>query len=230
MNKNNRNSWDARRPSLDCWWESVENQNNQMPDQSSISPEAIQNTIQWVDQSLQRPKKNITGKKCKERSVKKSNFSEICKIKPCVCMELKLVIRSNTKSLTDDVCSLYHRWLCGPLATNFKFHYALLTLINLLKTLIKDLNGISGKHDQLELLVKRYGECRGKYQVLLMQLDQASMSSLSNENCVKTLNFLREKSLSIETEVTTEFTEVYLEMKPTLLKELEEIGVIRSAK
>ncbi|XP_060849638.1 uncharacterized protein LOC132928785 [Rhopalosiphum padi] len=185
MNKNNRNTWDVRRPSLDRWWESAENQNNEMPaDQAPTSPIAIKNTKQWNDQSLQCPKRNIAGKKRKECFAKKSNFSEICKIKPCVCMGLKLVIRSNTKSLTDDVCSLYHRWLCGPLSTDLKFHDALLTLISLLKTIIKDLNITNGKHDQLELLVKRYDECRGKYQVLLMQLDQVSMTSPPIENCV----------------------------------------------
>lgn len=97
-------------------------------------------------------------------------------------MELKLVIRSNTKSLTDDVCGLYRRWLCGKLATNLEFHDVLLTLISLLKTLIKNLNNTTAKHDQLESLVKRYEECRGKYQVLLMQLDQGSIDSPPSEN------------------------------------------------
>lgn len=73
MNKNNRNTWDVRRPSLDRWWESAENQNNEMPaDQAPTSPIAIKNTKQWNDQSLQCPKRNIAGKKRKECFAKKS--------------------------------------------------------------------------------------------------------------------------------------------------------------
>ncbi|CAH1737034.1 unnamed protein product [Aphis gossypii] len=153
-----------------------------MPVKSPTSPKAIQNTDQWIDQSLQWPEENIAVKTRNKCFSNKSNLSEICKINPCACMELKLVIRSNTKTLTDDVCGLYHRWMCGQLATNLEFHDALLTLISLLKTLIKDLNNTTAKHDQLESLVKRYEECRRKYHVLLMQLDQGSIDSPPSEN------------------------------------------------
>lgn len=72
MNKNNRNSWDARRPSLDRWWESAENQNNEMPVQLPTSPKAIQNTKQWIDRSLQCPGENIAVKTRNECFSKKS--------------------------------------------------------------------------------------------------------------------------------------------------------------
>lgn len=72
MNKNNLNSWDARRPSLDRWWELAENQNNEMPVQSPPSPKAIQNTGQWIYQSLQWSEENIAVKTRTECFSKKS--------------------------------------------------------------------------------------------------------------------------------------------------------------
>jgi len=98
-------------------------------------------------------------------------------------MKLKLVIKTNTNRLTDDVCSLYDRWLCGPLATNLEFHNELLTLIGVLKKIIEDLNCSTGNHSELESLIKRHSECQGKYQILLMQLDQGSMPSQARESC-----------------------------------------------
>lgn len=96
-------------------------------------------------------------------------------------MELKLVIRSNIESLTDDVCNLYDLWLCGPMATDLKFHNSLLTLIGHLKKLINELQCTTGKHSQLELLIKRYDECRDKYQKLLTQLNKAAGMSRKND-------------------------------------------------
>jgi len=73
MNDNNRNPWDSRRPSLDRWWNSPENENNEMPEKITSSPSAIQNTKQWIDRSLQQPNKiNSAGKNRKESIAKKS--------------------------------------------------------------------------------------------------------------------------------------------------------------
>lgn len=98
-------------------------------------------------------------------------------------MKLKLVIRTNTNRITDDVCNLYDRWICGPLATDLEFHNDLLILIGVLKKIIEDLNSTTGNHDELESLIKRHSECQGKYQILLMQLDKASIMSQLRESC-----------------------------------------------
>jgi len=72
MNNNNRNPWDGRRPSLDRWWESPESQNKEILEKNTSSPNAIQNTKQWIDRSLKQPNENTTGKNCKEPIAKKS--------------------------------------------------------------------------------------------------------------------------------------------------------------
>ncbi|KAL5233769.1 hypothetical protein ACI65C_001179 [Semiaphis heraclei] len=177
MNDNNRNPWDGRRPSLTRWWESPENQNDEMPKKITSSSNATQNMKQWIERSLKQPNEITAGKNRKQSIAKKLDCTEICKTKPCLCLKLKLVIRTNTNRLTDDVCNLYDRWLCGPLATNLEFYNALLTLIGVLKKILNDLNCTTGNHSQLESLIKRHNECQGKYQTLLMQLDQASMPS-----------------------------------------------------
>lgn len=98
-------------------------------------------------------------------------------------MKLKLVIRTNTNRLTDDVCSLYDQWQGGPLATNLEFHNELLTLIGVLKKIIEDLNCTTGNHNELESLIKRHSDCQSKYQMLLMQLRQGNMPSQPWKSC-----------------------------------------------
>ncbi|CAI6362731.1 unnamed protein product [Macrosiphum euphorbiae] len=183
MNDKNRNPWDGRRPSLDRWWETPENENDEMPEKITSPPNAVENTKQWIDRSSQQPNENTGGKNRKVSIAKKPDCTEICKVKPCLCMKLKLVIKTNTDRLTDDVCSLYDRWLCGPLATDLEFHNELLTLISVLKKIIQDLNSTTGNHGELESLIKRHSECQGKYQTLLKQLDQPSMPSQLKERC-----------------------------------------------
>lgn len=77
MNDNNRNPWDVRRPSLTRWWESPENQNDEMPEKITSSPNAMQNTKQWIERSLKQPNKITVGKNRKQsiamKSVSKQN-------------------------------------------------------------------------------------------------------------------------------------------------------------
>lgn len=77
MNGKNRNPWDGRRPSLDrCrWWESPENQNDEMLEKITSSPKAVQNTKQWIDRSLQQPNKN-TGCTNHKVSIAKKKVNE----------------------------------------------------------------------------------------------------------------------------------------------------------
>jgi len=71
MNGKNRNPWDGRRPSLDRWWESSENQNDEMPEKITSLPKVVQNTKQWIDRSLQQPNENTGGKNRKVSIAKK---------------------------------------------------------------------------------------------------------------------------------------------------------------
>lgn len=71
MDGKNRNPWDGRRPSLDRWWESPENQNDEMPEEITSSLKAVQNTKQWIDRSLQQPNENTGGKNRKVSIAKK---------------------------------------------------------------------------------------------------------------------------------------------------------------
>jgi len=75
MNQNNQNVWDGRRPSLDRWWESADNQNYEMPDIVTTSPTAIQNTKEWIERSLEQLNKNTAGK-CRKHSIAKKSVSK----------------------------------------------------------------------------------------------------------------------------------------------------------
>jgi len=72
MNDKNRNPWDGRRPSLDRWWETPENENDEMPEKITSSPKAVENTKQWIDRSSHQPNENIGGKNRKVSIAKKS--------------------------------------------------------------------------------------------------------------------------------------------------------------
>jgi len=57
---------------LDRWWDSPENQNDEMPEDITNSPRAEQNTKQWIDRPLQQPNENTGSKNRKESIAKKS--------------------------------------------------------------------------------------------------------------------------------------------------------------
>lgn len=71
MNDNNRNPWDGRRPSLTRWWESPENQNDEMPKKITSSSNATQNMKQWIERSLKQPNEITAGKNRKQSIAKK---------------------------------------------------------------------------------------------------------------------------------------------------------------
>jgi len=71
MNDKNRNPWDGRRPSLDRWWETPENENDEMPEKITSPPKAVENTKQWIDRSSQQPNENTGGKNRKVSIAKK---------------------------------------------------------------------------------------------------------------------------------------------------------------
>jgi len=55
---------------LDRWWETPENENDEMPEKITSSPKAVENTQQWI-RSSQQPNENTSGKNRKVSIAKK---------------------------------------------------------------------------------------------------------------------------------------------------------------
>lgn len=101
------------------------------------------------------------------------------------------VIKTALHGLAKAVCHLYGKWRAGPKAEDPELGDTLLTVVQQLKWLLKDLDRTSGTDDQLELLIEQYDKCRDQYAKLSMRLKGTS----NNEEAGKSSYFSDEMTI-----------------------------------